>query len=187
MVKPRRLRFTQQLSRYAKVSPFGRGGKAGRLCRRGRARSPAAPPLPTEAGAGSAVRCPNLSRENAKPGGPQTARLCSVKIIFPLKMRKANAARIQNRPPFCAQRCCGAGFCLPQAGWDAPLGQRQGGVFRLPLYSACTHSRIRSGRLVTMASGCSGSRSRTASSASTVQKATLMPRSCRRCTMPGCW
>ena len=125
--------------------------------------------------------------ENAKPGGPQTARLCSVKIIFPLKMRKANAARIQNRPPFCAQRCCGAGSCFPQAGWDTLLGQRQGGGFRLPLYSASTHSRIRSGRLVTMASGCSGSRSRTASSVSTVQKATLMPRSCRRCTMPGCW
>ena len=26
----------------------------------------------------------------------------------------------------------GGGFCLPQACIDAPLGQRQGGVFRLP-------------------------------------------------------
>ena len=26
----------------------------------------------------------------------------------------------------------GEGFCLPLAGKDAPLGQRQGGVFRLP-------------------------------------------------------
>ena len=26
----------------------------------------------------------------------------------------------------------GESFCLPQAGRDAPLGQRQGGVFRLP-------------------------------------------------------
>ena len=27
---------------------------------------------------------------------------------------------------------CGATFCLPAACKDAPLGQRQGGVFRLP-------------------------------------------------------
>ena len=27
---------------------------------------------------------------------------------------------------------CGEGFCLPLACKDAPLGQRQGGVFRLP-------------------------------------------------------
>ena len=30
------------------------------------------------------------------------------------------------------QRCCGGSFCLPSACKDAPLGQRQGGVFRLP-------------------------------------------------------
>ena len=34
------------------------------------------------------------SCENAMPGGPQTARHCSVKIIFPLFMPKANAAGI---------------------------------------------------------------------------------------------
>ena len=26
----------------------------------------------------------------------------------------------------------GESYCLPAAGWNAPLGQRQGGVFRLP-------------------------------------------------------
>ena len=34
-----------------------------------------------------------------------------------------------------AEKCiarCGESFCLPQACRDAPLGQRQGGVFRLP-------------------------------------------------------
>ena len=35
-----------------------------------------------------------LSRENAMPGGPQTARHCSIKIIFPLFMPKAHAAGI---------------------------------------------------------------------------------------------
>ena len=34
------------------------------------------------------------SCENAMPGDPQTARHCSVKIIFPLFMPKANAAGI---------------------------------------------------------------------------------------------
>ena len=36
----------------------------------------------------------DLSRENAMPGGPQTARHCSIKIIFPLFMPKAHAAGI---------------------------------------------------------------------------------------------
>ena len=36
----------------------------------------------------------NPTRENAMPGGPQTARHCSIKIIFPLFMPKANAAGI---------------------------------------------------------------------------------------------
>ena len=32
----------------------------------------------------------------------------------------------------CAPRSAGGSYCLPQACRDAPLGQRQGGVFRLP-------------------------------------------------------
>ena len=36
----------------------------------------------------------------------------------------------KREPEKCALR--GESFCLPAAGKDAPLGQRQGGVFRLP-------------------------------------------------------
>ena len=36
----------------------------------------------------------------------------------------------KREPEKCA--LCGVTFCLLQAGKDAPLGQRQGGVFRLP-------------------------------------------------------
>ena len=41
---------------------------------------------------------------------------------------------------------CGEGFCLPLAGRDAPLGQRQGGVFRLPppyLWTPPTPQRVK--------------------------------------------
>ena len=40
----------------------------------------------------------------------------------------------------------GGSFCLPQAGRDAPLGQRQGGVFRLPppyLWTPPTPQRVK--------------------------------------------
>ena len=43
----------------------------------------------------SAVRRPSPSRENAMPGGPQTARHCSIQIIFPLKMRRATRRAFQ--------------------------------------------------------------------------------------------
>ena len=36
----------------------------------------------------------------------------------------------KREPEKCTLR--GESFCLAQAGRDAPLGQRQGGVFRLP-------------------------------------------------------
>ena len=36
----------------------------------------------------------------------------------------------KREPEKCVLR--GESFCLPQARRDAPLGQRQGGVFRLP-------------------------------------------------------
>ena len=41
---------------------------------------------------------------------------------------------------------CGATFCLPAACKDAPLGQRQGGVFRLPppyLWTPPTPQRVK--------------------------------------------
>ena len=38
------------------------------------------------------------SREKASGENPQIFPACKYKIIFPLKMRKANAARIRNRP-----------------------------------------------------------------------------------------
>ena len=41
---------------------------------------------------------------------------------------------------------CGEGFCLPHACRDAPLGQRQGGVFRLPppyLWTPPTPQRVK--------------------------------------------
>ena len=38
------------------------------------------------------------SREKASGENPQIFPACKYKIIFPLKMRKANAERIQNRP-----------------------------------------------------------------------------------------
>ena len=63
---------------------------------------PPAPPLPTEAGAADAVRRTNPSRENAMPGGPQTARHCSIQNIFSAEDAQSNAARILNRPsPHC--------------------------------------------------------------------------------------
>ena len=40
----------------------------------------------------------------------------------------------------------GESFCLPAAGRDAPLGQRQGGVFRLPppyLWTPPTPQRVK--------------------------------------------
>ena len=37
----------------------------------------------------------------------------------------------KREPEKCIARC-GESFCLPLACMDAPLGQRQGGVFRLP-------------------------------------------------------
>ena len=40
----------------------------------------------------------------------------------------------------------GGSFCLPQARKDAPLGQRQGGVFRLPppyLWTPPTPQRVK--------------------------------------------
>ena len=48
-------------------------------------------------------------------------------------------------PEKCAA-LCGGSFCLPQARKDAPLGQRQGGVFRLPppyLWTPPTPQRVR--------------------------------------------
>ena len=58
---------------------------------------PAAPPLPTEAGAAAAFCRRDPSRENAF-GALRRARQTRIyKIIFPLMMRKANAPRIQNR------------------------------------------------------------------------------------------
>ena len=81
------------------TSPKGRGsGEAGNLAAMPRAlplgellsgarlRGLALPPLRL------AVQAP--SGENAMPGGPQTARHCSIKTIFPLFMPKANAAGI---------------------------------------------------------------------------------------------
>ena len=38
------------------------------------------------------------SREKANGEDPQIFPACKYKMFFPLKMRKANAARIQNRP-----------------------------------------------------------------------------------------
>ena len=59
-------------------------------------------------------------------------------------------------------------------------------AFYSVISSSAIHSRTRLGRLVTMASGCSGQRSFTVFSSSTVQYAVLMPRSCSFCTMLGC-
>jgi len=50
----------------------------------------------------------------------------------------------KREPEKCALR--GESFCLPAAGKDAPLGQRQGGVFRLPppyLWTPPTPQRVK--------------------------------------------
>ena len=51
----------------------------------------------------------------------------------------------KREPEKCIARC-GESFCLPQACRDAPLGQRQGGVFRLPppyLWTPPTPQRVK--------------------------------------------
>ena len=50
----------------------------------------------------------------------------------------------KREPEKCA--LCGVTFCLPSACRDAPLGQRQGGVFRLPppyLWTPPTPQRVK--------------------------------------------
>ena len=113
-----------------------------------------APPLPTEAGAAAAVRrlspfrenapagCDALHRtnpfrENAMPGGPQTARHCSIQNIFSAIDAQSSAARILNRPS--AQRCCGAGFCLPQAGMTLRWARGREGCSDSPLPTSGLH------------------------------------------------
>ena len=56
--------------------------------------SPAAPPLPQEAGAANAVDRYDPTRENAKPERPQTLRLCSIKNILSAIYAQSNAERI---------------------------------------------------------------------------------------------
>ena len=76
---------------------------------------PAAPLFPQETGTGDAAFLCDPTREKAILENPQIFQNCKLKIIFPLFMRKANAARIPNRPyskkaaaqstvqrPFCA-------------------------------------------------------------------------------------
>ena len=51
----------------------------------------------------------------------------------------------KREPEKCIARC-GESFCLPSACKDAPLGQRQGGVFRLPppyLWTPPTPQRVK--------------------------------------------
>ena len=56
--------------------------------------TPAAPPLPQEAGAANAVDRYDPTRENAMPERPQTLRLCSIKNILSAIYAQSNAERI---------------------------------------------------------------------------------------------
>ena len=54
--------------------------------------------FPQETSAATAVFLCDPTRENAMPGGPQTARHCSIINNFSAEYAQSSAARIQNRP-----------------------------------------------------------------------------------------
>ena len=100
LAKPHTLHLNRKLCRHAKASPFGRGGFA-KQRRRGLGRSPKScrflsKSLPMKIHLPGALPfTAQAPRENAMPGGPQTARHCSIQIIFPLKMRRATRRAFQ--------------------------------------------------------------------------------------------
>ena len=84
--------------------------------------------------------------------------------------------------------CRLSAVCFSDVAWGIRPHRRDAASALYSVISSSEiHSRTRSGRFVTMASGCRGQRSFTACSPSTVQYAALMPRSCSFCTMLGCW